>query len=155
MAICVLFNSSSASGQKRNLLYRQLFARMGLYEPCGRVNQGFALQEAVVNVDLENSVKDAVSHLAQMNVLLASRVGLVGDERMPSTQVFQRVESLAARFNSIVGDLERLVITRQDASALIRNFDAILLEMRRHTLVLEAISQKLHEPPAPKGKRKS
>lgn len=128
---------------------------MGLYEPCGRVNQGFALQEAVVNVDLENSVKDAVSHLAQMNVLLASRVGLVGDERMPSTQVFQRVESLPARFNSIVGDLERLVITRQDASALIRNFDAILLEMRRHTLVLEAISQKLHEPPAPKGKRKS
>lgn len=105
-----------------------------------------------MNVNLEDSVKEMVCLLTKMEASLASRVSSIGDERMPSTQVFQRVESLAALFGRVVSDLKEVVITRHDAQVVAGKGDLLLRELQKHTLILESICAKLHEPPAPKKK---
>lgn len=122
---------------------------MGLYEPCGRVNWGFAPQEAVVT---DAQAQEMVGLLTKMEALLASRVSSIGDERMPSTQVFARVEELARRFNNVVERLCEVVITRHDSQVVAGKLDSILLEMRKHTLVLESICSKINDSTAPKKK---
>jgi hypothetical protein len=99
--------------------------------------------------------QEMVGLLTKMEASLASRVGSIGDERMPSTQVFSRVEGLSRRFNDVVERLCEVVITRHDAQVVAGKLDSILLEMRKHTLVLESICSKINDATAPKGKRKS
>lgn len=88
--------------------------------------------------------QEMVGLLTKMEALLASRVGSIWDERMPSTQVFQRVEGLSRRFNDVVERLCEVVITRHDAQVVAGRGDLLLRELQKHTLALESIRMHLN-----------
>lgn len=103
--------------------------------------------------------QEMVALLTKMEASLASRVSSIGDERMPSTKVFQRVEDLAGAFGRVVSDLKEATITRHDAQVVAFKLDSIHSELKKQYLVLESICDKvndiLHKPPAPKKRRQS